>query len=268
MLKRKESNASHELLLDLLSEGEESTSDSDDDLQGLGIFSNITSSKITKKVKQKIWKGDYIDISKLYYGKDESNVQMHIKKSQSDTVTSLKSSPQRQVNNILSWSRAFQLYASIYCIKFPSESSAMFQYMTIVQTLAKKGQNWLLYDKKFRSLRAKQHIPWEKLHIETHLYSSLSTKNSKDQSQNKGNAFPKQLFRNGYCWDFQRSGKCTKTACSRIHKCALCEGEHSGVSCRSRSRPNLPSGRSFKTHNVSGSSQHGANASPLPPNSS
>ena len=134
-----------------------------------------------------------------YYGKDESNVQMHIKKSQSDTVTSLKSSPQRQVNNILSWSRAFQLYASIYCIKFPSESSAMFQYMTIVQTHAKKGQNWLLYDKKFRSLRAKQHIPWEKLHIETHLYSSLSTKNSKDQSQNKSNTFPKQLFRNGYC---------------------------------------------------------------------
>ena len=38
-----------QLLLDLLSEGEESTSDSDDDLQGLGIFSNITSSKITKR---------------------------------------------------------------------------------------------------------------------------------------------------------------------------------------------------------------------------
>ena len=227
-------------------------------MQGLGIFSDITSPKITKKVKNKIWKGDYIDFSKLYYWKDGSNIQMHVKKSKLDTVTSLKSSPQRQVNYILTWSRAFQLYASIYCIKFASESSSMFQFVTIIQTLAQKGQNWLLYDKKFRSLIVKQHLPWEKLHIETYLYSSLSSKGTKEESQSKGNALPKQLFRKGYCWDFQRSGKCSKTSCSRIHKCALCEGEHSGASCRSRPKPNPSPGRNLKTPQFPGFSSQDA----------
>ena len=53
----------------------------------------------------------------------------------------------------------------------------MFQYITIVQTLAQKGQNWLFYDKKFRTLRAKQHIPWERLHIET-IFTLLFPTNS------------------------------------------------------------------------------------------
>lgn len=137
----KQKSATHKMLLNFLndasSEGESSESDDED---SLGIFSDVFSPKITKKIKQKIWKGDYIDLAKLYYGKDDSSVQMHFKKSKDDTVTSVKRNPQRQLNNILSWSRAFQLFASIYCIKFSSEASAMFQYMTIIQTLAQKGQ--------------------------------------------------------------------------------------------------------------------------------
>ena len=40
--------------------------------------------------------------------------------------------------------------------------------------LAHKGQNWLLYDEKFRKLRSKKRISWSRLHVQTHLFQSLS----------------------------------------------------------------------------------------------
>lgn len=82
--------------------------------------------------------------------------------------------PQREINNVLGWSRAFQLYASIYTKKYSIEGSGIFQYMSIIQSLAHKGQNWLLYDQKFRQLRAKSQLPWGRLHVQTHLFISLS----------------------------------------------------------------------------------------------
>ena len=118
---------------------------------------------------------------------------MHFKKSKDDTVTSFKRNP-APVEQHLSFSRAFQLFASICCKTFSSGASAMFQYMTIIQTLAPpKRQSWLLYDKKFRTLRAKQHLPWDRLHVETHLYTSLS--NSPQSSKpNSNTPVPKHLF--------------------------------------------------------------------------
>ena len=51
--------------------------------------------------------------NKLYNGKDDNEVEMVVKKTKGNSVTSV-SKNEHKINNILSWSRGFQLYAIIY----------------------------------------------------------------------------------------------------------------------------------------------------------
>ncbi|MCG7879113.1 MAG: hypothetical protein JAY78_22630 [Candidatus Thiodiazotropha taylori] len=247
-------SVSRKQILDLfsISSSEQSSTGSDSDDDNLGLFTDTQSSSVSKHMKKKIWNRDYINLSKLYYGKESLNLSMFLKKSKENTVTSMKRVPQRQIGNILSWCRAFQLYASIYCKKYPKEGSDMFQYMSIVQTLAHKGQNWLLYDQKFRQLRAKRKLTWSRLHVQTHLYQSLNrvpTTSYRAQSRNVVNqptnvssgqsqaaGVNREIFRRGYCWYFQRFGKCSRSSCSRTHKCSICNGQHAGSACTASGR--------------------------------
>ena len=177
---------------------------------------------------------------------------MFVKKSKESSVTSVTKKPNKKINNILSWSRAFQVYASIYCIKYPEESAGMFQYMSLIQTLSKQSPNRQLYDVKFRKLRKHRPLPWAKLHLQAHVYSSLATPQNPNGLNNSGSfrsnkqnfrsqsQTPNRIFRKGYCWEFQRLGKCTKNPCNRIHKCSICEGPHAGTSCPRTPRSTPP----------------------------
>ena len=122
-------------------------------------------------MKSQIWARQYVDLAKLYFGSKSSKVTTTVT-SKSNSVTSIESAPVREINNILIWSRAFQLYASIYCQRYPDESSAMFQYMSIIQLIARKLPNWTLYDTKFRSVRAKSNLPWHK--VDTVVYFDVT----------------------------------------------------------------------------------------------
>ena len=243
----------HQKLLDIFdtmsSDSDSSVSESDDSF-ALGIFSDSTAPQLSKNMKKKIWNREFINLAKLYYGQESDNLSINVKKPKANTLTSLRRAPQREINNVLSWSRAFQLYASIYTKKYSKEGSGMFQYMSIIQSLAHKGQNWLFYDQKFRQLRAKRQLPWGRLHVQTHLFQSLSKpKFPKDKSQGfrPGRAppapnnvtqqqqglpsGPRAIFRPGFCWTYQRYGNCNRSNCSRVHKCSLCDGQHAGTSC-------------------------------------
>ena len=129
-------------------------------MDNLGLLSELLNDEVKDKDKKKIWQRQFIDLNKLYYGNDDHQVQMSVTKTKDSSVTDVSKPPQKKINNILSWSRAFQLYASIYCIKYPNEAAGMFQYMTLIQTLAQKSQNWQLYDIKFRKLRRHKPLPW------------------------------------------------------------------------------------------------------------
>ena len=138
-------------------------------LNDLGLLTELLNDEVSDKWKKKIYQQQYVDFNKLYYGRDDHQVHMVVKKNKGNSITSVTKKPPRKITNILSWSRAFQLYASIYCLKYPKESAGMFQYMTLIQTLAKKSPNWQLYDIKFRKLRKHRPLPWAKLHLQAHI---------------------------------------------------------------------------------------------------
>ena len=49
---------------------------------------------------------------------------------------------------------------------------------------------------------------------------------------------PNRIFKKGYCWEYQRPGKCAKAQCNRTHKCSLCDAYHGGTLCSRGPRPN------------------------------
>ena len=241
------------------SDDSDSESSEHNELDDLGLLSELLNDEVKDEDKKKIWQRQFIDLNKLYYGNDGNQVQMSVTKTKDSSVTHVSKPPQKKINNILSWSRAFQLYASIYCIKYPNEAAGMFQYMTLIQTLAQKSQNWQLYDIKFRKLRRHKPLPLAKLHLQTHIYASLTPPPKSTMQRAAGTFRPNsnsfrpngqsssKIFRNGYCWEFQRFGRCSKSSCSRAHKCSLCEGTHAGASCPRGSRPfPSPTGANFK----------------------
>ena len=64
-------------------------SDSDSELDDLGLLTELINDEVNEKWKKKIWKREFVDFNKLYYGKDESQVQMFVKKSKESSVTSV-----------------------------------------------------------------------------------------------------------------------------------------------------------------------------------
>ena len=130
----------------VLSSDGESDSESTD-LNDIVLLSELLNHEVNYKWKKKIYQRQFADFNKLYYGRADHQVHIVVKKNKGNSVRSVTKKPPRKITNILSWSRAFQLYASIYCLKYPEESAGMFQYMTLIQSLAKKSPNWqLLYD--------------------------------------------------------------------------------------------------------------------------
>lgn len=231
-------------------EGESSSDSGDtdgDSRADLGIFNTVSGPEVTQKMKAKIWSQEYTDLSKLYFGNDETDVEISVRKTSQETIKSIKRQPQRVINNIMTWSRAFQIYASVYTLKYPSEASQMFQYMSLVQSLANKFTNWYQYDMKFCTLRSRQSLPWGSLHTDTYLYISLMTPANPFRSQLSSNTIKRtnrpssapdhprspnpQVFREGFCWTYQKQGRCVKPNCPHTHKCSVCNGKHAGTAC-------------------------------------
>ena len=239
-----------ESLFDVLSSSEEGESDVASPLHDLHLLTSSVAPNCPKKMKHKIWRKDFVNLSTLYFGSDSSNVETHIKKTRESTVTSVKQAPTKKLTSILSWSRAFQLYASIYTLKFPNEGSMLFQYMSLVQTLANSRVDFIQYDEKFRMLQSVSPKPWNVLHTETYLLVTLS--NQPQHSSASNNAFRSNsqsttqrspFLKPGYCWDFQRSGLCSRSTCSHKHQCSLCNGQHAGSKCFSQRSYNRPYSR-------------------------
>lgn len=201
----------------------------------LGAFS-LVHPPVDVKIRQQIWNREYVDLGVLFFKDRNIQKTTTIQETGNKTVTSIQEGSKKQINTILTWTRAFQQYADIYCCKYPRESSQLFQYMSIIQNLAQSSDSWLLYDTKFRQLRATNPQPWGKIHTETFLFCSINRPLNVKSPQNRNHSFrkylPPHIFqRKGYCWEFQKRSSCSKQSCSVSHKCANCEGQHAAIAC-------------------------------------
>jgi len=195
------------------------------------------------KVKEKIWAKNFVDLATLLPNTQAGETKTTTKDGNREVTTVSRLGPKRIVN-LTTWYQAFQIYADIYCQKYPTQSPNLFRYMSIIQKMAVSYKQWLSYDEKFRQMKATKSLPWDSIHTETYLFCSLSASNTQTfrPQPSATTRLPLQILRRrGYCWDFQSRGLCFRPNCQILHRCANCEGPHGTHACFKPPHTNLNS---------------------------
>ena len=142
----------------------------------IGMFS-IVHPQTDIKVKEKIWAKNFVDLATLLPNTQAGETKTTTKDGNREVTTVSRLGPKRIVN-LTTWYQAFQIYADIYCQKYPTQSPNLFRYMSIIQKMAVSYKQWLSYDEKFRQMKATKSLPWDSIHTETYLFCTLSASNT------------------------------------------------------------------------------------------
>ena len=225
---------------------------------------------IDSKLKQKISKGEYVDLevlipkSRSQMAKEDDRLQQYVTKGGS----TYWAPPEREnrINNIRKWEQAFRVYAAVYCQANPNRSTEIWQYVHIINTAAVSfaWENVMYYDTTFRQLMAQKPLrSWGKIYSQL-WHTAMCDPLPKIGSSNTGNsgqfASRHTDWKDRCCWRFNRGGKCKKWNCAFDHRCSHCGGyNHNAKICnkrkgssnysrqeRSRSRSKTPRGSGKK----------------------
>ena len=113
--------------------------------------------RVPEKIKEKIWKEEFVDFGVLLSNPDPT--ARYERPSPAGHPASIVLEPtakSKQIRNISNWLRAFHIFVSIYTQRYSHETPALMKYCQIVQDLAARDYNWSYYDENFRFLRQTQ----------------------------------------------------------------------------------------------------------------
>jgi hypothetical protein len=137
------------------------------------------------------------------------------------------------------WVIDFHIFVSIYCQKFPAQSSNLMKFMAIIYKLYHDvgEQAALYYDEHFRIWRAENPntMHCDQINPERHaeaLQIGVTTKLDMLGKQSKN--YSQRLFRakgasdrKSVCFSFNNnSGKCLRKNCTFPHVCSKCYGKY------------------------------------------
>ncbi len=187
--------------------------------------------RVPLKTKEKIWAGDYVELSTLQQEESE-DITISLKSGQVSANQSLK----RKFLSIEAWTDAFSIYASVYRQKFPEQSEQLSSYMGTIRKIASEHGAWFYYDMNFRKLRRVANRGWDQ--IETELYlTALSRKQQpfragRDQSPSGWSRVDKSRPITGghiSCHKYNKGTECS--GCNYPHVCRHCGGSHPLQNC-------------------------------------
>lgn len=198
-------------------------------------------SRVSDKLKSKIWNNEYFEFSDLLSNPVfENKYQLTINNSDKGLVPSLCLEPVSKTKKYLSiesWLNCFHIFVGVYTRKYPNEAPALMKYGEVVQDLAARGHNWRFYDENFRFLRQSQPaaFPWINIHWELWMRSQQpivrkpTAPAPPSQSRTRDGNIPK-----GYCFKFSKGVKCF--GCAFKHLCYRCDGSHQPKLCNFRAK--------------------------------
>ncbi|XP_033756227.1 uncharacterized protein LOC117338971 [Pecten maximus] len=191
---------------------------------------------IDAKVKAKIMSHEFIEFGSLLSTSshpDQFRIQLN-----GDNISLVPNTKTFQIKSIEQWVQAFHVFVSVYIQAHPSKTVNLMKYADTIQTLARRSgfAAAMFYDTNFRKwLQVNSVMPWDELNNELYMHAlgiglRSSQKGNAQQSfpGNKPNKFPK-----GKCWDFLKTGSCSRGAqCKFTHTCPKCGGQHSLQQCK------------------------------------
>ena len=206
------------------------------------FFSSVAvslSSRVSSKVKVKIWSNEYLDFGTLLsFSPNNQKYSLSLASSDGETtrphLTLEPSQPVKKIQTINQWLSAFNIFVAIYSEKLPTDTPKLMKYCEIVRDIAAKPGDWLYYDEQFRFIRqsAPAQYPWDAIHWELWLKAVTNFRPKTQFSSDKGPLRSRsQSFPRGTCWRFHAGKVCN--GCRFEHICYKCGSKHPATQCSS-----------------------------------
>ena len=206
------------------------------------IFSSVAvslSSRVSSKVKAKIWSNEYLDFGTLLsFSPNNQKYSLSLASSDGETTRpQLTLEPGQLVKKILTvnqWLSALNIFVAIYSEKLLTETPKLMKYCAIARDIAAKPGDWLYYDEQFRFIRqsAPAQYPWDAIYWELRLKAVTNFRPKTQFSWNKGPLRSRsQSFPRGTCWRFHAGKVCN--GCRFEHICYKCGSKHPAAQCSS-----------------------------------
>ena len=143
--------------------------------------------------------------------------------------------------SIEQWTDAFNIFASVRRVRFPSEADGLAAYINLIQRIAHEKGSWFFYDSTFRKLKQTSDKAWQEIDNELFILA-LSHKQQPFCPGWESEATSKSASRSGH------------KSCNKYNRGLSCNGYYFPHICRECGKPNHPRYRCWsklqKTSNV------------------
>ena len=195
--------------------------------QGPPIIVSPNDPPIPNKLAQRVWKGEYIELSEF--------LPETLGAGDSDSQGTSSGTRNRKVSSISQWIQCFNTYTSIVALKQPSRITDLLAYSSLIVQAHRKysGDNWQVYDRNFRrQAAARQLLSWA--HIDPSLWTMafanattnqhcqgcLSLDHPTCECPDRGSDSSVPICRR---WNWM---ECSQSSCRYRHICSGCLSPH------------------------------------------
>jgi len=204
---------------------------------------------VSDKIKKDIWSDSYVDLVTLSPNFNEDEDDDVLFKTKSVKISTIAKT--KQFLSIHQWTAAFDIFMSIYYVKYPNSILGLIKYAYNIRAMSKQFGFHMArsYDETFRRVRKVMGFDWAVVNDELwrtafyeHVNTSQASSNNNNYKSNRqvGNSpFPRRvqqqnnLFPPGFCWAYCRTGGCSNfNNCKLKHQCVQCATKHATITCK------------------------------------
>lgn len=182
---------------------------------------------LSKSVKEKIWRGEYLDILSLLPASKEFLAKSDRQSSERTEEDRRRAVPKTFQN----WLQAFCIYSAVMGERFPGKCSGLFQHLDIIAEAFRHfgGSAWFSYDENFRQkLAVHPSLHWGAKDVGLWLNLMLPPRPQFTPRPASNGQSP---VRKGVCFAFNE-GQCKFLLnCRYKHECSYCGGTHAASRC-------------------------------------
>ncbi|XP_021356425.1 uncharacterized protein LOC110452313 [Mizuhopecten yessoensis] len=194
---------------------------------------------LDSKIKAKIMCNEFVEFGALLSTKSHPDqFQLQV---QGNNLSLVPNTKKIQIKTTEQWVQAFHIFVSVYVQAHPTQTVSLLKYADTIQTLSRRSgfAAAMFYDNNFRKwLQVNQAMPWDELNNELYMQAlGIGLKSVQKASQHTAQQpFPANnpnMFQKGKCWDFLKTGICSRGSnCKFLHACSKCGGQHGPQQCR------------------------------------
>ena len=186
---------------------------------------------LSPKLVSKIVNDEFVNMADLLFEGEEKFTLTWDSSSSTPRVgmTKVQSKSQLSINQ---WCVAYRIFMTIYTGRHPSMTAPLLKYYDLIEQLARDNFNWRAYDEQFRKKRQLQPTrkPWHL--IDQDLYIKSIVRSSVPSSVSRPMPMPFRVrLPKGFCWAFDKKGKCETKDCKFKHLCCKCGAKHPSSKC-------------------------------------